>query len=131
MITPCGVSHTWRMRSLTASGLATGRAPPSDQAYYRADGLNGTLLSRERLAAAAARRVLALRAHDVQPHRGRLVIDGHHVGFRIETGPSLSRSERLAEGGGRSAAGVLNRVESRGPHGVRSRLDAGPLFRAA
>src|SRR5580765_5787326 len=85
LITPCGVSHTWRTRSLTAPGLATGCAPPSDQAYLP-------------LAATASRGVLALRADNFHLHGGRLIIDGDHVRFCVKTRPFLAGSERLAEG---------------------------------
>jgi hypothetical protein len=96
-----------------------------------ADGLDRALIPRERLAAAAARRLLALRAQHVQPHRRRRVVDGHRVGLHLEARPAGTRRRRLAEREVGAAPRELDRVQVRRAHRVGGGRQPGLLLRAA
>lgn len=79
----------------------------------------------EAAGAAASRRNLIIDAHELLPHRGRGIVHRHHVLRDREPRPWPTRRKRLAGRIDRSGAGVLQRLESRGAHGGRRRVDHG------
>src|SRR5262245_28823059 len=82
---------------------------------FAADHRNRALVGPDRLGAAAARRVFALRAHLNDAHRRRLVVDRGAVGALYEARPALAGLEGLSEAENVAAARELDRVQARSP----------------
>src|SRR4051812_36856001 len=76
-----------------------------------ADHQNGALVARDWLRGAAARRMLALRAHLREPHAGRLVVDRGGVAALHETRPALAGLIGLPEAENLATARIFDRVE--------------------
>jgi len=130
LMTPCGVSQIWRRRSVSAPRFGAGCAPPFAPRVLAADDLDGPLIGRERLGAAALRRMFTLRAQHVEPHGRRLVVDGGRVGLHLEAWPRPAGGVRLPVGVIGPASGKLDGVQVRRAHRIGGGRDAGFLAAA-